>query len=250
MTSRTLLCTFVFMSLLLLPVVAHGQANPEVGVVSTLRGSADALRQGQAPVTLNQNDSVFRKDVLITRAQSWLEVALDDGSTFTMAENSRVEIEEFVPGSEPQGLLSLIRGKLRSTISAAFSSRRDSYKVQTKEGVMGVQGTEFDVLALPLESQLYVYSGVVSVTHRDPAFPGTQLVRAGQTVTITAGQPVPQPTNFLVDTVDEGLGSGGTQDLLSGGRQMDDPTVAVPGIPDITDSGSRVPPDPNPPGEK
>ncbi len=228
------------------PVFAQG--NPEVGVVATLRGSADALREGQAPVALAERDRVLRKDVLVTRALSWLEVALNEGSTFTLAENSRVEIEEFVSGDEPEGLLSLIRGKLRSTISAAFSSRRDSYKVQTKEGVMGVQGTEFDVLARPLESQVYVYSGVVSVTHRDPAFPGTRMVYAGQTVTIKAGQPVPQPTDFL-DADGGGIGSGGTQDRLSGGKQIDDPTVAVPGIPDISDSGSRVPPDPNPPGK-
>lgn len=228
--------------------LALAQNNPAVGVVATLRGNADALREGQAPVALAETDPIYRADVLVTRAASLLEVALDDGSTFTLAENSRVEIAEFVPGAEPEGLLSLLRGKLRSVISSAFSSRRDSYRVQTKEGVMGVQGTEFDVLALPLESQVYVYSGVVSVTHRDPAFPGTRLVYPGQMVKIRAGEPVPEPTSFLEPGAGE-IGSGGKQDLLSGARQMDDPTLAVPGIPDISDQDSRVPPQPNPPGK-
>lgn len=232
--------------LLSLAAFAAAQQGPPVGVVATLRGSADAIREGQPPVALAINDSVYRSDVLMTRAESLLAVALNDGSTFTLAENTRVEIAEFLPGDEPEGLLSLIRGRLRSNVAEAFSTRADSYRVQTKEGVMGVQGTEFDVLALALKTQVYVYDGIVSVTHRDPAFPGTRLVYAGQTVTITANQPVPEPSWFL-DPVASDVGSGGGQDIVSGARQADDPLASLPGIPEISDSDSRVPPQPNPP---
>ena len=50
------------------------------------------------------------------------------------------------------------------------------------EGALGVQGTTFDVIAHGGESELFVYVGVVSATHVDPAFPDVKLVRAGETV--------------------------------------------------------------------
>lgn len=240
------LCGLMAAGLLSLSALALAQDGAAVGLVAKLRGSADAIRANQPPVALAENDSVYRSDVLMTRDHSLLEVALNDGSTFTLAENTRVVIAEFVPGDEPRGLLSLTRGRLRSSVAEAFSSRRDSYRVQTREGVMGVQGTEFDVMALALETQVYVYAGIVSVTHRDPAFPGTRLLYAGQMVTITGNEPVPEPSTFL-DAEASAIGSGGGQDLLSGGRQMDDPTASIPAIPGIGDSDTRVPPLPNPP---
>lgn len=232
--------------LLTLGTLAFAQDGPAVGTVSKLRGSADAIRAAQAPIALAVNDSIYRGDALLTRERSLLEVTLNDGSTFTLAENTRVEVAEFVTGDEPRGLLSLLRGRLRSSVAALFSSRRDAYRVQTKEGVMGVQGTDFDVLALALETQVYVYTGIVSVTHRDPAFPGTRMLYAGQMVKVTGDAPVPEPRRFL-DANASSIGSGGAQDIVSGGRQMDNPTAIVPGIPDIGDAGPRVPPQPNPP---
>ena len=227
------------------PVFAQG--SDPVGNVSALRGQADAIREDQSTEALAGNSSVFRKDILITRSASWLEIGLNDGSTFTLAENTRVEVSEFVPGDEPEGLLSLIRGRLRSTLSTTFSRRRDAYRVETKEGTMGVQGTEFDVLAAALHTDVYVYSGVVTVTHRNSAFPGTQLLYPGQMVTIRQNMPVPEPSSFL-DPNASSIGSGGAQDIVSGGNQLDDPFVVDPDIPDIGDSGSIVPPTPNPPG--
>ena len=232
--------------LLSLSALASAQDNAEVGQVAKLRGNADAIREEQDVVALAENDSVFQRDVLITRDDSMLEVALDDGSSFTLAENTRVAISDYVTGDEPTGLLSLTRGRLRSSVSTTFSSRRDSYRVQTKEGVMGVQGTIFDVLALALETQVYVYAGIVSVTHRDPRFAGTRILRAGQMVKFTADQPVPKPRSFLNANA-SAIGSGGSQDIVSGGSQMNDPTASSPDIPDISDTGSRVPAQPNPP---
>ena len=201
-----------------------------VGQVSGLRGQADAIREDQSTDSLSANDDIFRKDVLMTGSASWLEIALGDGSTFTLAENTRVEVAEFAGGEEPEGFLSLIRGRLRNTLSTTFSRRRDSYKVETKEGVMGVQGTEFDVLAEAVQTRVYVYSGIVSVTHRDPAFPGTRLLYPGQMVTIRENEPVPLPRNFL-DPNASNLGSGGLQDIVSGRAAGRRPVHRDPGFP-------------------
>lgn len=232
--------------LILVSMQLPAQTSDPVGQVAQIRGQADAIREDQSVDSLGANDSIFRKDVLITGSASWLEIGLNDGSTFTLAENTRVEVSEFAGGDEPEGFLSLIRGRLRNTLSTTFSRRSDSYRVETKEGVMGVQGTEFDVLAEAVQTRVYVYSGIVSVTHRDPAFPGTRLLYPGQMVTIRENEPVPEPTNFLDPNASD-LGSGGRQDIVSGGRQIDDPFAVTPGIPDFNDEGSTVPPIPNPP---
>jgi len=177
---------------------AYGQDDPQggspAGQVSALQGGATVARGGQDPAPIARNDPVFHLDVLETAASSLLEVALIDGSRFTLDELSRVTVAEYIVDDEPQGLLSLAFGRLRSIIATTFSSRSDSFKVQTGEGVMGVQGTEFDVIAMADETEVLVWAGEVSVTHVDPQFPEVRIVRAGFTVRFRIDEPVPEPT--------------------------------------------------------
>ncbi len=238
--------------LLAMPAAAVAQSEPAVGSIARLVGQADVVRNDEPPAPIAESDDVFRSDELMTRADSLIEVALNDGSRFTLDENSRVAIAEYVTGSAPQSLLELARGRLRSSVSNTFSDQRDAYRVQTREGVMGVQGTEFDVLAIPRETVVYVYEGVVSATSRDPAYPESRILRAGDFVRIRLGEPIPRPSRFVgTDAADDAIGSGSGPALIAGGDQGEDPTVTVPETPDqINDDGVRVPPDPNPPTEK
>ncbi len=178
-----------------------GNAEPAAGLVAALTGSAEVTRDSQPPAPIAVNESVFRLDVLETAADSLLEVTLNDGSSFLLDELSSVAILEYIIDADPQGLLSLARGRLRSIISTTFSSRSDSFRVLTKQGVMGVQGTEFDVIAMAQETELFVWAGEVSVTHIDPQFPDVQIVRAGETVRWRIDEPVPPPSK--IETIPE-----------------------------------------------
>ena len=174
---------------------AVASADP-VGNVDKLLGTANFLRPNQAPAAIALNAETFHTDVLETDAESLLEVLLNDGSRIKLDENTSLTIAEYDTTGIPVGVLELARGRLRSTVGTTFSSRRDSFQVKTAEGALGVQGTTYDVIAYGGESELFVYTGVVSATHVDPAFPDVKLVRAGETVRWKIDEPIPEPTKF------------------------------------------------------
>jgi hypothetical protein len=70
-------------------------AQQPVGRVETVTGSATVVRNGVA-VDLNVGDLVFQSDVLQTGTNSTLAIAFSDGSAFTLNENARMALNEFV----------------------------------------------------------------------------------------------------------------------------------------------------------
>lgn len=245
----------LILSLLCLLAGAALAQDDQVGIVSQIQGRVDVVRGTEAPAAMAQGDAVLRSDALITGDDSLVEVQFSDGSSFTLDENAQVTIAEYAPGAEPQGLLELTRGRLRSRVSDAFSNREDSYKVATREGVMGVQGTEFEVIARLRETAVYVYSGVVSATSQDPAFPEPMILRAGDFLSFGLGEPLPPPTRFMriIDesstaNADGAIGSGGEQAIISGGDQSVDPTAPAPAMSDQpSGANGMAPPPPRPP---
>lgn len=227
----------------------------EVGNISRLEGTVEVIRASEL-AAMAVGDAVLRSDELITGDDSLVEVQFIDGSSFTLDENAQVMIAEYAPGAEPRGLLQLTRGRLRSRVSNAFSDREDSYQVETREGVMGVQGTEFEVIARTRETAVFVYSGVVSATSSDPAFPDPVILRAGDFLSFRIGEPIQPPVRFMrvideastASTVDSAIGSGGEQAIVSGGDQSADPTAPAPTMTDQpAGEGGMAPPPPRPP---
>ncbi len=239
----------------LLTTTAYAQDNQTVGEVIRLQGEVSVIRAAQN-TTLDVGDQIQRSDQLITLDNALVEVQFTDGSSFTLDENAQVAIAQYAPGNAPRSLLQLTRGRLRSQVSSAFSSRQDSYQVETREGVMGVQGTVFEVVAATRETSVYVYSGLVSATSQDPAYPSTTLLRAGDFISIRLGEPIRPPTRFFgateetaaVATADAVIGSGGDQAIISGGDQSVDPTAPAPTMSDQpAGEMGMAPPPPRPP---
>ena len=113
---------------------------------------------------------------------------------------------------------------------------------------MGVQGTEFDVLALEKETQVFLYEGLLSVASRDPRYPGTVLMQPGDFLRIKLGTQVPPATRFIASNEEaEAVPPSQGSLCLSGDcTQSDNPLAAVPEPP--TGPGPRQAPEPNPPG--
>jgi hypothetical protein len=70
-------------------------AQQPIGRVETVAGSASVVRNGVA-VELNVGDLVFQGDVVETRSDATLAIAFSDGSAFTLQENARMALNEFV----------------------------------------------------------------------------------------------------------------------------------------------------------
>jgi hypothetical protein len=221
----------------------------EIGKVTRLVGAADATHDDGTARSLNVDDTVHDKDVLRTKSQSYLEVTMVDGSRLFLSENTSVAIKKYNTEEQPEGLLELHRGQLRTFVTDFFSGRSESFKVRTKNTVIDVQGTDLQVGALAYATKVFVYRGVVSVRNRDLNIPDTLRLGAGEAAVVEKDL-APTPFDILTGVEGHeggpsysGISSGGLQDLMSGSVQALDPTTTLPTVP----SAVPLPQLPNPP---
>src|SRR5215471_3349139 len=85
------------MALAALPTLAHAQATPEVGVVTTLQGQATVARaSATSPLPLKFRDSIFEKDRINTGEKSIVKVLMGGRAIVTVRELSVLTITEEV----------------------------------------------------------------------------------------------------------------------------------------------------------
>lgn len=98
--------------------------------------------------TLNQGDTVFVSDQVVTSDRSFAVLQFVDGAKVTIRPNSALVIEEYVysGGDEDAATLSLVEGGLRVITGAMAKQHPENYKVKTPVALMGVRGTEFSIM--------------------------------------------------------------------------------------------------------
>jgi FecR protein len=154
-------------------------AQQPVGRVETVAGSATVVRNGVA-VELNVGDLVFQGDVVQTLSNSTLAIAFSDGSAFTLNENARIALNEFVydPNSTANSaLINLVQGTV--SFIAAQVAKTGTMRVDTPTATLGIRGTfvtvsvsaadGHTVASLGLETHPVTgeqFAGVFTLTHR------------------------------------------------------------------------------------
>jgi hypothetical protein len=130
---------------------AQADTNP-IGKVLTLQGSvriehpAAILVQANLPTTdvpqAKVGDLVYRGDIIQTGPDGKLGVGFADGSSFSVSNNARMELNEFVydpHGHSNSSLMSLTKGTF--TFIAGEVAHTGNMKVDTPVGTMGIRGT-------------------------------------------------------------------------------------------------------------
>lgn len=87
-------------------------------------------------------DLVYRGDIIQTGSDGKLGVGFADGSSFSVSNNARMEVNEFVydpHGHSNSSLMSLTKGTF--TFIAGEVAHTGSMKVDTPVGTMGIRGT-------------------------------------------------------------------------------------------------------------
>src|SRR5258708_3797131 len=154
-------------------------AQQPIGRVETVSGSATAVRNGVA-IDLNVGDLVFQGDVVQTRSDSTLGIGFSDGSAFSLQENARMVLNEFVydPNSTSNSaLINLVQGTV--SFIAAQVAKTGHMQVDTPTATMGIRGTFVTVSAssvdvhtvasLGMETDSTMrqqFSGVFTLTNR------------------------------------------------------------------------------------
>lgn len=215
-----------------------GEAESVVGAVFLNPDAADGRN-------LQERDSLETSDTVVTGDDGNAGIRLIDGSQLLVDTNSRVVLAEYDLTAEPNSVLDLVRGRMRSVVTETFSRRKNSFRVRTNTAIMGVQGTDFVAYSDVELTLVYVFKGWVEVRNIDPAVKGTVLLGPGQSTEVRRGKPpaeLPDPVGE-VDKDDPKIGSGGVIDRRSGGSQVGDPHGLFP----PTDLGrtNSVPPPPN-----
>ena len=176
--------------------------------LDTVAGEVIILQQAQI------SDEVFREDELRTAADSRISVALLDGSRIELDEDSLLAIQEYILDPAADSAMYLRRGRLRSTVSTRFSSRRDSFRVSTPNSVAGVQGTIFGMMYRNNTTEVFVEEGQVAVRNADPAVPGQVVLGPGEFTRVVADQP-PEPVSTPELTINVNLNGSPASAVVS-----------------------------------
>lgn len=158
-----------------------GDIGRVVGSVTLLRGEE---RLAAAPGTV-----VHEGDGLVTGAESKAEILCADGSTLTVGPDSTLSMATFVAEPGGTGLLDLISGILRVTLSGRTPWQY--FEVRSATAVASVRSTDWIVDASRVKTGVFVVEGEVAVASRQGAEQG-----AGE-VTLTAGQGTDVAVNAL-----------------------------------------------------
>ena len=131
--------------LILFPLTAYAAS---VGNVTHVTGRVDITSPGEAAVPANVGDEINENDIIRTKSKSKAEITFLDGNILRLAEETRVEIAEYMIEEEQVvGILNLFRGKLQNIVSTLGKkygpNKRNRFEVHTPTAVCGVRGTNF-----------------------------------------------------------------------------------------------------------
>lgn len=169
----------------------------EVGTVAALQGEARIERAGSV-LEAGIGSAVAVGDVLVTGADGKLRVVFQDDSVLSLAENSRVTVDESVfdaNAGQARSLFGLLRGKVNAAVSEYYRRRGNAYEIRTDTAVAGVRGTEFAMRFDP-EAQLTEVIGIEGTVQvhslRDPQAPAV-LVTAREVTQVEENRPPSRP---------------------------------------------------------
>jgi hypothetical protein len=122
-----------------------------IGKVETVAGSATIEHTGDVVVqaslstgetSAKPGDPVYRGDVVRTGAAAKLALVFNDGTSFNIDANARMELNEYVydpKGKSNSTLFNLQKGSF--TFLAGTIAKTGNMKVETPVGTMGIRGT-------------------------------------------------------------------------------------------------------------
>ncbi|NRB03228.1 MAG: tandem-95 repeat protein, partial [Rhodobacteraceae bacterium] len=122
-------------------------ANVPIGQVELLEGGGTVTRVDGSVVELTPETKIYQNDLITTDTSGKVSVVFADGTIFTLAEASRMVIDEFVydpNGSDNAGGFNLITGGF--VFIAGQVAKTGDMEVGTPTATMGIRGTTVQVL--------------------------------------------------------------------------------------------------------
>lgn len=135
------------------------------GKVSKLSGEVLYRTKANIPYQTAKEGSEFEVGYWIkTGKDGWAKLSLSDGSTFTLANNTELEIDKFlISDDKKEGVFKLSQGKLRATVTK-LAGQQTNFKVKSPTAVAGIKGTEFMMMTQGYANVLFGNEGTADVS--------------------------------------------------------------------------------------
>lgn len=153
---------------------AKPKDEASIGKVNALEGSADLTRDGTTR-PLRKGDEIRMGDLLTTGDNSRLQVTLGDNTQLTLAEKSKIGIDDYVysPTSPEnnRAVYNWYEGGFRYVSGMIAKKTNPDVSVLTPYGHVGVRGTEFigRLDAIPGEANIKLITGALECSPRSIA---------------------------------------------------------------------------------
>lgn len=147
---------------ILVPALAF--AYP-VGKVTGLSGDAYVRVKAGIPYSsLQKGTAVATGTWIKTGPRGWVQLTLNDRSTFTLSNNTEFEVTSFLlTKNRREGSFNLASGKLRASV-VKFGGRQSGMTVRSGTAVAGIKGTEFLMLSQGQANVFFGNEGTVAVS--------------------------------------------------------------------------------------
>ena len=181
---------------------AHAQVRPASAEVTRANPPVELMAKGQTawtPATVGAR--LVEGDQIRTLAGGVADLALPDGSTILVAENTRFAVTKLdydTATRDRDASFHVVAGKVRAQVSQAAVSlvraRQSNFNISTPNGVAAVRGTILITVYNPAtqETMTYVFP---SPGQAPGSARATYVARNGQAVTLTGGNFVRQVGN-------------------------------------------------------
>ncbi len=120
-------------------------ADQPIGQVQTISGSVTAIRANGEKVELSEGDPVFKGDILQSSPNGSIGVVLADETTFSMAENGRMVLDEMVydPSTQEGNIsMSVLQGVFTFVSGQVAKVDPDAMSLKTPVATIGIRGTQ------------------------------------------------------------------------------------------------------------
>ncbi|HEY9079783.1 DUF4114 domain-containing protein [Magnetovibrio sp.] len=124
---------------------AEGVTEQPIGQVEKLVGTVTAVRADGTRVELQAGDPVYQGDILETGPDGAIGVILADETTFSMAEDGRMVLDEMVydPGTQEGSVsMSVMQGVFTFVSGQVAKTDPDAMTLHTPVATIGIRGTQ------------------------------------------------------------------------------------------------------------
>ena len=127
---------------------APAGAEQPIGQVQTITGTVTAIRADGTKVELSEGDPVFQGDIIQSGPNGALGIVLADETTFSMAENGRMVLDEMVydPSTQEGNIsMSVLQGVFTFVSGQVAKVDPDAMALKTPVATIGIRGTQVGI---------------------------------------------------------------------------------------------------------